>query len=109
MKKDNNNPAPTDECTKGDFSKLKPDISISVSGDLASGLSISANIDSPFGIDKVTFSVDGDEVASMGSKPYKTSYDAAGAGHSAGDNVTVKAEIKDDEGNTASDSDSVTL
>ena len=105
--KDNNNPAPTDECTKNDFSKLKPSISISVSGDIASGLSISAKVDSPFGVDKVTFLVDGSELASMNSKPYKASYDASG--HSAGDTVTVKAEVKDNEGNTASDSDSVTL
>lgn len=105
--KNNNNPAPTDECIKDDFSKLKPDISVSVSGDLASGLSISADIDSPFGIDKVTFSVNGDVKASMNSKPYKTSYDTSG--NSAGDKLEIEADIKDDNGNTASDSTSVTL
>jgi len=104
-KKDNSNPAPTDECTKDQFSKLKPDISIAVDNNSGS-LSISADIDSPFGIDKVTFSVDGDEIASMDSKPYRTSYsvpsDKTGS-------ITVKATIKDDNGNSASDSKSVSL
>lgn len=106
-KKDKSNPAPTEECTKDDFSDLKPEISLSVSGDLSSGLSLSADIDSPFDIDKVTFSVDGKEIDSMGNKPFETSYDTAGL--AAGDKLEIKVEIKDEKGNTASDSESVTL
>jgi membrane peptidoglycan carboxypeptidase len=106
-KKNNGNPAPTEECTKDQFSKIEPDISVSVSGDIASGLSISADIDSPFGVDKVTFSVDGKEIKSMSDEPYKTSYDTSGL--TAGDKVIVKAEVKDNNGNSSSDSKSVSL
>lgn len=107
-KKDNNNPAPTEECTKDDFSKLRPDISVSVENN-SGVLSISAEIDSPFDIDKVTFLVEGKEAGSMGSKPFSTTYDALGHGYIVGDKVTIEAEIRDSEGNTARDSTSVTL
>jgi 1A family penicillin-binding protein len=106
-KKDKSNPAPTEECKKSDFSDLKPKISLSVSGDISSGLSISAKVDSPFNVDNVKFSVDGDEIDSMSSGPYKTSYDTSSL--SAGTKVTVKAEVKDSNGNSASDSESVSL
>jgi len=58
-------------------------------------------------VDKVTFSVDGNEIASMSSGPYKTTYDTAGL--LAGSKLTIKVEIKDDNGNNASDSESVSL
>jgi hypothetical protein len=73
-KTDNNGPVPTEDCTKEQFADVKPDISLSVSGDAASGFSISADVNSPFDVEKVAFSVDGDEIASMNSEPYKTSY-----------------------------------
>jgi hypothetical protein len=107
-KNKNSNPAPTEECTKDDFSKLKPEISVSVDNNSGS-LSISTDIDSPFGVDKVIFSADGKEIKTVDSKPYETSYDAIGEGYSAGDTIKIKAEIKDENGNSVDDSTSVTL
>jgi 1A family penicillin-binding protein len=105
-KKNNTGSVPTDECTNEQFSSIKPSISVSVSGDAISGLSISASVDSPFDVDTVTFSVNGTEVASMTSGPYQASYPAAGL---AGTTATVKAEVTDKKGNTATDSKSISL
>ena len=99
--------APDEECEKSDFESLKPSISISVSGNFSSGLSISANVKSDFDIDKVTFYVDGKEIDSMDSGPYETKYDTGGL--SAGDKLTVEARVKDENGNEDSDSESKTL
>ena len=99
--------APDEKCEKSDFESLKPSISVSVSGNFSSGLSISANVKSDINIDKVTFYVDGNEIDSMGSGPYETKYDTAGK--SAGEKLTIEAKVKDENGNEDSDSESVTL
>jgi len=105
-KSSDNGPVPTDDCTKDDFASVKPDISISVSGDATSGFSISASVDSPFDVDKVVFSADGDDIDSMSSEPYKTSYTVP-AGKTG--SIDFKVEVTDKNGNTASDSKSVSL
>ena len=99
--------APDEECKKSDFEGLDPSISVSVSGSLSSGLSISAKVKSVFDVDKVTFYVDGKEVDSMSSGPYKTKYDTSD--HSAGDKLNIEAKVKDESGNEDSDSKTVTL
>lgn len=105
-KSNNNGPVPTEECTDEQFAKLKPKISISVSGDASSGFSISAKVDSPFDVDKVTFSADGDEIKSLSSGPYKTSYSVPDGKTGS---INFKVEILDENGNKASDSKSVSL
>jgi 1A family penicillin-binding protein len=106
-KKEKSGPAPDDECKKSDFSSLKPKVSLSVSGDISSGLSISAKVDSPFDVDKVIFSANGSDIDSMSDSPYKTSYDTSGM--LPGDTVDIKVKVEDENGNSATDSKSVTL
>jgi len=99
--------APDEECKKSDFEGLDPSVSLSVSGSLADGLSISAKVESAFDVDKVTFYVDGKEIESMGSSPYKTTYDTSGL--SAGTKLEIVAKVEDKGGNSDSASKSVTL
>jgi 1A family penicillin-binding protein len=88
---------PTDSCKESDFSKNKPSVSLSVSQDSgALKLSFSANVDAPYGTDKVEYFVNGD--------PSGDSYN-----YTVGSGVTVKVEVTDKNGNTASDSKYVTL
>lgn len=102
-----NGPAPTEECTKDQFASIGPDISISVSGDAVSGLSISAKVDSPFDVDEVMFSVDGDEIKTMSAGPYETSWSVPPG--KAGSSVKVEAKVTDKNGNNAYDSKTVAL
>ena len=106
IKANKNGSVPTDDCTKDDFASVKPDISISVSGDTIDGFSISANVDSPFDVDSVVFSTDGDSIGSMSSEPYKVSYTVP-TGKTG--SINFKVEVTDKNGNSASDSKSVTL
>jgi len=102
-----NGPAPTEECTDKQFGSLKPEISLKVSGDAISGLSISAEVDSPFDVDRVSFFVDDDEIKSMESGPYETSWDVPLG--KIGSSVKVEAEVVDEKGNSASSSKSMSL
>jgi 1A family penicillin-binding protein len=106
IKANKNGSVPTDDCTKDDFASVKPDISIAVSGDAIDGFSISANVDSPFDVDSVVFSADGDSIGSMNSDPYKVSYTVP-TGKTG--SINFKVEVTDKNGNSASDSKSVTL
>lgn len=104
--KDKNNPAPDEKCEEADFESLKPEISVSASVDSDRKISMSAKVESLFDVEKVTFFVDGDEIASMGSGPYETSYDASSK---AGSSVDIKATVIDEKGKSSSDSKSVSL
>ncbi|HOW60631.1 MAG TPA: PBP1A family penicillin-binding protein [Candidatus Moranbacteria bacterium] len=103
--KNENEPAPEEKCTENDFAEIEPEISISVSRD-GYELSISAKIDSPFNVDEVRFLVDGDEIDSMKSSPYKTSYDASGK---SGSTLEIKATVKDEKGKTDSVSKNISI
>jgi 1A family penicillin-binding protein len=109
-KKDSNNPVPTDKCTSDQFSSIKPTISVAASKnllpDLSTSIVISASVNSPFGVDKVVISVNGSDIASMSSGPFQATY-AVPLGSTG--SVTVKASVTDNNGNTASDSKSVSL
>ena len=99
--------APDEECKKSDFDGLDPSVSLSISGSLADGLSISAKVESAFDVDKVTFYVDGKEIDSTGSSPYETKYNTSGL--SAGTKLEIGAKVEDRGGNSDSDSKTVTL
>ncbi len=105
-KSSKSNPAPTDDCKKSDFSSAnQPKISISASGGISGGMTIKANVDAPYGVDKVSFSVNGKDAGSSSSDPYQVSYSP-----SVGDtSVDIKATITDKQGNQASDSKTVSV
>ncbi|NTV41175.1 MAG: hypothetical protein HGA61_02785 [Candidatus Moranbacteria bacterium] len=101
-----NGPAPTEECKKSDFlSANRPKISVSGSGSVSSGVTIKADVDAPYGVEKVSFSVDGDDKGSASSSPYEISYSPSAGTTS----IEIKATVKDKEGNEASDSKKISI
>jgi membrane peptidoglycan carboxypeptidase len=105
-KKNKNGSVPTDECEDSDFSSLRPEISLAVSGNATTGFSLSAKVDSPFDVDRVIFSANGNEIKSMSDGPYTATYNVeAGTAGS----INFEAEIKDEKGNKDSDSETVEL
>ncbi|MDO8529267.1 MAG: penicillin-binding transpeptidase domain-containing protein, partial [bacterium] len=93
-----NQSPPTEECKAEDFKQYQPSIALSLSQS-ANQLSISSNINAPYGISNVDFYVDGDKVASSDSGSASYALPAESIGKS----VEVKVIITDRNGNTASD------
>lgn len=105
-KSSKNKPAPTEECKKSDFSSAnQPKISVSAEGSVSAGMTIKAEVDAPYEVEKVKFFVDGDEIGSTSSSPYQTSF-SPDAGIVS---IEVKATITDKQGNQSSDSKTVTV
>jgi membrane peptidoglycan carboxypeptidase len=98
---------PTEECKESDFKKFQPDISLSAPGSasVSSGVTFSSNVDAPYGVDSVSYSVDGSSVGSSSSKPYSVSYTTPASPSS----VTVVAEVKDKNGNKSTDSKTMSI
>jgi len=92
--------APKDECKEEDFNDYKPKVSLSIpSSTTSSSLSLSVSTDAAYGVEKVTYSVDGDEVGSSESKPYSVSYSIPESKRSG--TITVRAKLRDKNGNEA--------
>ncbi len=91
---------PKDECDKDDFEGYLPKVSLTVPGSTGASLSLSADIDAPYGTKSVKYTVDGSDAGSGGS------YDVSGKN---GSSVTVKVEVEDENGNKASDQKSVSV
>jgi membrane peptidoglycan carboxypeptidase len=91
---------PEDECKESDFKKYKPSVSLTVPGSTGASLSLSADVNAPYGTKSVKYTVEGHDAGSGGS------YDVSAYN---GSSVTVKVEIEDDNGNNASDQKSVSV
>jgi 1A family penicillin-binding protein len=105
-KKNSNGPVPTDDCKKSDFSSAnQPKISVSGSGSVSGGVTIKAEVDAPYEVDKVKFFVDGNEIGSASSSPYQISYSPDAGTVS----IDVKATVTDKQGNQASDSKTISV
>ena len=92
---------PTDECKEDDFDKYDPEISLDIPGSAnSSSVTLKANVDAPYGVDKVTYTVDGDKAGSSSSSPYSVDYSIPGSKNNK--TVTVEAEVEDKNGNKAS-------
>ena len=90
---------PTDECKESDFKKYQPSIKLTIPGNSSSSsITLSAKIDAPYGISSVTYLINGSEIGTTSSSPYSLNYTL-----SSPSTVTVKAEVKDNNNNTASD------
>ncbi|MEP7162219.1 MAG: transglycosylase domain-containing protein [Candidatus Moraniibacteriota bacterium] len=99
---------PEKECSEGDFSGFKPSASLSVPDSVSSSsLSLSASVEAKYGVDKVIFEVDGSSVAEMADKPYETTYTIPESKNHT--TITVKVTVKDDNGNTSSESKGVSV
>lgn len=99
---------PKDDCKESDFSKYLPKISLSAPSDATSStISLSASVDAPHGIKSVTFSVDGSDIGSSDSSHPSANYSIPADKN----NSTIHVEVKvtDDNGNTATDSASISV
>ena len=97
---------PTDECDEDDFGSYEPSVKLTLSSSVnSSTLSLSAKVDAPYGVKKVTYFVDGDSVKSTSDKPYSAEYGLPNSKNNK--TITVKVELEDTNGNTSSDSQEV--
>ena len=99
-KKGEDGPAPTEECSKKDFESALPKVSLSVSTN-GNTISMHASVDAGYGVDGIDFSVNGKSISSNGED---AQYDAPAAG-----DYSVSVEVRDKNGNKASDSKSVSV
>ncbi len=98
--------APDGDCSADDFSSYKPNIDLTTPGSTtSSSLTLSVNIDAPYGVEKVTYFVDGNVVGSSGSKPYSISYDIPAEKNNS--TLKIEVEIEDKNGNKDTASKSV--
>jgi len=101
-----NGPAPTEDCEKSDFmSANQPSVSVSASGSVSGGVAVTAEVDAPYEVEKVTFSINGNDAGSVSSAPYQVSYSPPVGTTS----IDIKATVFDKQGNQASDSKTVSL
>lgn len=99
---------PKDECKESDFSEYKPSVSITTAGSTASAaLALSVDTDAPYGVDRVTYSVDGSEVGSSGDKPYSISYSIPDSKNHT--TIRIDAELRDKNGNKVTASKDVSV
>ncbi len=97
---------PDEECKKDDFKKYFPGVSLSVPGSVSSSiLFIKADVSAPYGVDKIEFFADGNKISSGNSASAEYTIPLEKNGSS----ITVKVEITDKNGNTASDSKNVSV
>lgn len=97
---------PTDDCKEGDFSGFKPSASLTTPSQTASStIRLSAHIKAPYGVDKVSYTVNGALVGSSGSDTYTVDYPIPSSeNHSL---LTVSVTVTDKNGNSASDQKSL--
>jgi membrane peptidoglycan carboxypeptidase len=89
-----NGEPPKDECKGDDFSKYLPEVSLSTPSSTASAtITLSANVDAPYGVDIVTYWVDGGEASSSYTIPAEKNHTS----------ITITVEVKDKNGNKAKD------
>lgn len=92
---------PKDECKEDDFKDYKPSVSLTVGDSGSPSITLSVKVDAPYGVKKVSYSVDGSDAGSTGSKPYAVGYTVpADKNHST---LTVEVELEDDNGNKVRD------
>jgi penicillin-binding protein 1C len=97
---------PEDECSENDFKKYQPDVSLSLPSSVSTGsVTLKAKVDAPYGVKTITFYVDGDQACSGDSE--SCSYDVPDS--KSGSSITVKVKVVDDNGNTSSDQESVSV
>ncbi len=98
--------APQDECKEKDFSKYKLSIdSISPTDGTtitSSSFSISTKLSAPYGVKKVTISVNGNEIASGGNDSLSTTYTIPSDKYSS--SLEIKVDATDNNGNSDSKS-----
>jgi hypothetical protein len=99
---------PEKECDSDDFKKYKPSVSLNLpSSTNSSALTISTNVNAPYGVSKVTFTVEGDKIGERKEKPYAVSYSIPNDQNNT--TLDVEVTLEDENGNTANASGSVSV
>jgi 1A family penicillin-binding protein len=99
---------PTKDCEKSDFDNYEPDVKItSPSSTNSSTLELSVKVEAPYGVKKVTYSIDGDTIKTETNKPYSGNYSLPNSKNNK--TITLKAELEDDNGNTVSDTKDISV
>ncbi len=96
---------PTEDCKASDFSNYQPTIHFNGGSFSSATVSLSASVDAPYGVKSVVYSADGHEVGTANSKPYSVNYTVPTEKN--GSSITIRVEVTDENGNTASDSGSI--
>lgn len=97
---------PEDDCKESDFDDYKPKVTLSLPGSTSSStLTLKVSTDAPYGVDKVVYYVDGNEVGSSNNKPY--SYDYSIPDSKNNSSLDIKAELRDKNDNKATDNKEV--
>lgn len=95
--------APEKECSEDDFSSYKPKVSLTTPGSTSSAsITLSVSTDAPYGVDSITYSINGSEVGSSGSKPYSLGYTIPADKNNS--TLQIEAELRDENGNKTKDS-----
>ncbi|MFZ2975145.1 MAG: PBP1A family penicillin-binding protein [Candidatus Moraniibacteriota bacterium] len=99
-------PTPEKECRSDDFKDFDPSIKISAPSSVSSSsFTIKVKADAPFGVDKITLSIEGEEVKSSSESSF--SYDYSVPDSKKNTTLSIKATVKDKNGDSDSDNTSV--
>ena len=95
---------PDEECRSDDFKKFKPEINISTSLS-NSTIKIKGKADAPFGVDKIILSIEGEDDKTFSKSSFDYDYSVPEA--KKGTDISIKATVKDKNGDTDSDTVSI--
>ncbi|TXG77164.1 penicillin-binding protein [Candidatus Dojkabacteria bacterium] len=99
---------PEKECDEDDFKKYKPSISLSIpSSTNSNSITLEASVSAPYGVKKVTFSVDGNTIDERSDKPYRTTYTIPDSKNN--QTLSVSVTLEDNNGNKTDASGQVSV
>jgi membrane peptidoglycan carboxypeptidase len=100
--------APDKECSEDDFKKYQPSISLSIPSSTNSDtVTLSADVNAPYGVSKVTFTVEGDKVGERSEKPYSVSYSIPASENNS--TIDIEVTLEDKNGNTTKADGSISV
>lgn len=92
--------APEDECKEDDFKKYRPSITLNVPKSTNSNtVDIEAAINAPYGVDTITFKVEGEKIREISGKPYRVTYEIPDGQNNS--NLDIEVILRDKVGNEA--------
>jgi membrane peptidoglycan carboxypeptidase len=99
---------PKSECGEDDFKKYQPSIGLSLpSSTNSSTVTLSADVSAPYGVSRVTFSVEGEMVGERSEKPYSLSYTIPASQNNT--SIDVEVRLEDKNGNQVQASGSLSV
>lgn len=97
---------PKDECKESDFKDFLPKATLTTPSETtSSSIDLRADINAPYEVDSVIYSIDGSKVGSTSSKPYSVSYSIPADKNNS--TLTIEVEVTDKNGNKAKDEKSM--